>query len=157
MAHPHFWKLSQGEGHFDFDEILWSIEQRLAYVHKGSKAKGISSRTQIEDFVNAPIGDYFYLTHGNAGVYLLGQLSGPANYFSEYGMGWIDRPFRLVLRSIKEDTYDGLDKWWTPNHNSTFVPIPEDELALFEELIFKPYFGVTLRKYGIKKGRVKRK
>jgi len=113
---PKFWKLSQGPEHFRLDEILWSIEKRLAYVHKDSGAKGLSSKTQAQEFIDAPIGDYFYLTHGTIGIYLVGQLVGPANIFSEYGDGWIDRQFRLIFRSITRDPYNGtLKKWWTPN------------------------------------------
>lgn len=148
---PTFWKLSQGTEHFAFDEILWSIEKRLAYIHKDSGAKGKNLQTQVQDFIDAPIGDYFYLTYGNNGIYLLGQLVGPANFFSEYCKGWIDRPFRLVLRSTKRDPYDGPKKWWTPNERSTFTHVPPDELPLFEEYILKPFFNITLKKYGLKK------
>lgn len=104
---PNIWKLSQGPDHFSFDEILWSIEKRLIYIHKDSGAKGQKFETQADEFVNAPIGDYFYLTHGNKGIYLLGQIIGPPNIFSEYKGGYIDRPFRLILRSIKNDQYEG--------------------------------------------------
>lgn len=147
---PKFWKLSQGFTDFSFSELLTSIEQRLVYVHKDTAAKGQSEVTQGENFVSAAIGDYFYLTHGNAGgIYLLGQFTGPANYFSSYGDGWIDRPFRIISRAIKQDSYSGQNKWWTPNHNSTFVQVPESELGLFEELILQPYFDISLKKYGI--------
>jgi hypothetical protein len=148
---PNFWKLSQGTEHFTFNEILWSIEKRLAYVHKDSGAKGQSSRTQAQEFIDAPIGDYFYLTYGNSGIYLIGQLVGPANIFSEYGEGWIDRPFRLVFRSRNGDPYDGPMKWWTPNQNSTFTRVPLNELPLLEEYILKPFFDITLKKYGLNK------
>ena len=78
-----FWKLSQGFGLFTFDELLKSIEDRLIYIHKDTGAKGNSKTSQGEDFINASIGDYFYLTHGNSGgIYLLGQMTGPVNYFS---------------------------------------------------------------------------
>jgi hypothetical protein len=151
---PNFWKLSQGTEYFTFDEILWSIEKRLAYVNKDSGAMGQSSKTQAQEFIDAPIGDYFYLTYGCIGIYLIGQLIGPANVFSEYGEGWIDRPFRLVFRSIKKEAYDGPMKWWTPNENSTFTRVPPSELPLFEEYILKPYFDKTLKEYGLKKSGV---
>jgi hypothetical protein len=72
---PTFWKLSQGTKFFDYDELLQSIEDRLVYVHKDTKAKGISNTPQGQNFADAKIGDYFYLTHGNAGIYLLGQFT----------------------------------------------------------------------------------
>ncbi len=146
---PTFWKLSQGFAEFSFQNLITSIEDRLVYVHKDTGAKGRMETTQGEDFINASIGDYFYLTHGNAGgVYLLGQFSGPANYFSSYGDGWLDRPFRIIARAKKQDSYSGIEKWWTPNHNSTFVKVPENEFDLFEERILLPYFNISLRSFG---------
>lgn len=149
---PNFWKLSQGPDHFSFDELLKSIDKKLIYIHTDSGAKGQRYETQAEEFINASIGDYFYLTHGNQGIYLIGQIIGPANIFSEYA-GYIDRPFRLIFRSINTDPYEGQIKWWTPNENSTFVSIPGQELPLFEEIILKPYFNVTFKKFNIQRRR----
>ncbi|MCD0493740.1 hypothetical protein LQD23_15745 [Chromobacterium violaceum] len=147
---PKFWKLSQGYKEFSFSDLLTSIEDRLVYVHKDTGPKGQSELTQGEQFIAADIGDYFYLAHGNVGgVYLLGQFSGPANYFSSLGDGWLDRPFRVIARAVSQASYNGPNKWWTPNHNSTFVPIPESELNMFEELILQPYFDISLKDYGI--------
>lgn len=147
---PKFWKLSQGYNEFSFSDLLTSIEERLVYVHKDTGAKGQSEFTQGEQFITADVGDYFYLAHGNTGgVYLLGQFTGPANYFSSFGNGWLDRPFRIIARAISQESYKGPNKWWTPNHNSTFVQVPESELNMLEELILKPYFDITLKKYGI--------
>ena len=146
---PTFWKLSQGPYYFDFSEILQSIEDRHVYVHKDTEAKGISHNSQGEDFLNARIGDYFYLTHGNHGVYILGQFTGPANFFSDKGEGWLDRPFRIIRRSSETAQYDDVEKWWTPNHNSTFVRVPEDEVEMFEELILTPYFDIELEKFAL--------
>src|SRR5262249_23598944 len=86
---PRFCKLSQGDwSDFTDRDILDSIKERLVYVHGDTKALGTSSTTQGEEFLNAPIGDYFYLTRGNRGIYLLGQFSGPPNFFSPLGKGW---------------------------------------------------------------------
>lgn len=145
---PKFWKLSQGYGEFNFEDLLTSIEKRLVYVHRDTAAKGRTGTSQGENFINANIGDYFYLTHGNAGgIYLLGQFTGPANYFS-YEPGWIDRPFRIIARAMHQNPYVGPEKWWTPNHNSTFVQIPYDEMPLFEKTILQPYFDISLEEYG---------
>ena len=146
---PKFWKLSQGAAIFTPDQMLDSVAQRLVYVHKDTKAKGTSGQTQADDFITAPIGDYFYLTHGNAGIYVLGQFSGPANLFSTEGDGWLDRPFRVIKSSRSRDSYSGPHKWWAPNDNSTFTAVPESELSLFEEHILQPYFDITLAQYGI--------
>lgn len=100
-------------------------------------------------FMKAPIGDYFYLTHGNQGIYLLGQFSGPANIFSARGKGWADRPFRLIRLAERIRPYKGPKKWWTPNENSTFIRVPDHEIGLFEELILSPHFGMRLKDFWI--------
>jgi hypothetical protein len=146
---PKFWKLSQGTKEFGLRGIIESINSGLVYVHKDTRSKGISSTSQAEDFINANIGDYFYLTHGNEGVYLLGQFIGPANLFSKYGDGWLDREFKFIFASNNSKSYSGEHKWWTPNDNSTFIRVPEHELELFESEILQPYFDVTLCEFGI--------
>lgn len=146
---PTFWKLSQGWKQFDYQSILWTISKGLVYVHNDTKAKATSLTSQAQDFVGAPIGDYFYLTHGNHGIYLLGQFAGPPNLFSTKGKGWLDRPFRMVMPSIKRDHYEGPHKWWTPSDHSTFTAVPDDELELFEREILRPFFGVRLKDFGL--------
>ncbi len=147
---PNFWKLSQGNRLFTPTDIVKSIADRLVYVHKDTKAKGSNGTTQADDFCRSPIGDYFYLTHGNLGIYILGQFSGPVNILSEYGEGWLDRPFRIILYSLRiNQPYIGEVKWWTPNENSTFTKVPDYELSLFEQLILTPYFNIKLADYGL--------
>lgn len=151
MFVPHFWKLSQGAGYFSFSEVIDSINDRLVFIHKDTGALGASGETQAQLFVSAPTGDYFYLTHGNIGVYLLGQFSGPANIFSRYGEGWLDRPFRLIRSAKDGASYSGDLKWWSPNFNSTFTRVPPEEIELFEEKILSPFFGIRLADFGIQR------
>jgi hypothetical protein len=146
---PTFWKLSQGPDYFSYQEILKSIESRLVYVHQETPAKGTSSKTQGQCFIEAKIGDYFYFTYGNYGIYLIGQFISPANIFSDKGDGWIDRPYRLIFHSKSNNYFKGDQKWWTPNDNSTFTLVPEHELTLFENLILKPFFDINLKNFGI--------
>lgn len=145
---PTFWKLSQGTEFFTYEDMLQSVEDRLVYVHKDTAAQGQSSVSQGQAFVEANVGDYFYLTHGNNGVYLLGQFTGPINYFSSWGDGWSDRPFRVISRSKTQEHYTGTQKWWSPNHRSTFIKVPEHELSMFEEGILIPFFNLHLKDYG---------
>ena len=145
---PKFWKLSEGPDFFSVAAIIKSIEQRLVFIGKDTHALGRSSNSQVEDFVKADVGDYFYLTHGVNGIYLLGQFTGPANYISERD-GWIDRPFRLIKPSNEVDKINGPDKWWMPNHNSTFCVVKEDELSEFESLILTPYFELSLGDFNL--------
>ena len=144
---PRFWKLSQGD--FSAQDTLLSIEQRLVYVHGQTRAKGVSSVSQGEDFTNALIGDYFYVTHGNKGIYILGQFSGPPNILSARGDGWVDRPFRFIRAAVEVKHYSGPDKWWAPNNNSTFTRVPDHELKLFEDSILWPHFGIRLSEFGV--------
>lgn len=147
---PSFWKLSQGTQYFSYAEIIESIATGLVYVHKDTGAKSISDLTQVENFIGAPIGDYFYLTHGNEGVYLIGQFSGATNLFSKYGDGWLERPFKFIFPSVTRNKYSGVHKWWSPSDNSTFTKVKDGELNLFEQEILKPHFDVNLEKFGIK-------
>ena len=128
--------------------MLQSIEDRLVYMHKDTAAKGQTTKPQGQAFADAKIGDYFYLTHGNNGVYILGQFIGPINYFSKKGEGWSDRPFRIIFRSKTTEKYRGEHKWWTPNDHSTFIMVPESELEQFEKEILSPFFGLNLKEYG---------
>tara|TARA_R110002126_G_C10377459_1_gene493950 strand:+ start:115 stop:567 length:453 start_codon:yes stop_codon:yes gene_type:complete len=146
---PKFWKLSQGTDFFDHQDLAASIECKLVHVHADTAAKGKSLEAQGVRFIEAEIGDYFYLTHGNQGVYLLGQFSGPANIFSLKGDGWVDRPFRLIRYAKPNTRYDGPHKWWAPNDRSTFTAVPEHELIDFETHILSPYFGIFFEQFGI--------
>lgn len=144
-----FWKLSQGTEYFSRSDISSSIEQRLVYVHLDTPAKGQSVVTQAENFIQAEIGDYFYLTHGNRGICLLGQFTGPVNVFSSKGDGWADRPFRIIRLANSNIGYEGPNKWWAPNHRSTFVQVPETEVEEFEQHILEPFFDISLVDYGV--------
>ena len=146
---PKFWKLSQGTREFELKDIIESINAGLVYVHKDTRGKATSSTTQAEDFIGASIGDYFYLTHGNEGIYLLGQFVGPANLFSKYGEGWLEREFKFIFASNNSSKYTGEHKWWTPNDNSTFTRVPENEIQLFEKEILIPFFEVKLEDFGV--------
>lgn len=154
---PVFWKLSMGPGSSgeDFKNILavldW-LRHGLVLVHKDTRAKGTSKTTQGERFMEADrLGEFFYLCHGNEepSVLLLGQFIGPANPFSARGEGWADRTFRWIRTSGSTKRFKGEQKIWAPNHNSTFVKVPEHELGMFEEVILGPYFAIELADFGI--------
>lgn len=149
MNVPQFWKLSQGAKSFWFSEVIDSVNDRLVFIHKDAGALGTTTESQAQLFVEAPIGDYFYLTHGNEGIYLLGQFSGPANIFSAHD-GWFDRPFRLIRSANTGTYYRGDRKWWSPNFNSTFARVPVEEIEMFEEKILSPFFGIRLADFGIR-------
>ena len=142
--------MGPGTGGGDFKHILEVVDwlrQGVVLVHKDTRAKGTSQTTQGENFVESDrTGEYFYVCHGNEApsIILLGQFTGPANLFSARRGGWAERPFRWIKTAILTKPYMGEPKWWAPNHNSTFVMVPEDELAMFESTILAPYFGMEL-------------
>ncbi|MBP9956631.1 hypothetical protein [Geopseudomonas guangdongensis] len=146
---PNFWKLSQGPQYFSYAEIIESIAHGLVYLHKDTGAKGTSATSQAEDFIAAPTGDYFYLTHGNQGMYLIGQFCGPANLFSKYGDGWLERPYKFIVPAVTAQRYEGPHKWWAPSDHSTFTRVAPGDLALFERTILKPHFDLDLARFGI--------
>lgn len=138
-----FWKLSEGKD-FTFEEVIDSINEGLVYVHRWTKPKGAMHKSQAQLFVEAAIGDHFFLTRGNKFVCLLGQFTRLANFISKFGDGWMDRPFRRIRSSLLDKPYSGPKHWWTPNEDSTFVQVPEGQLKVFEEHLLWPYFALTL-------------
>lgn len=146
---PIFWKVSQSPRFFSYAEFLQSLSDHLVYVHKDTLAKAGASRSQGEDFVTASIGDYFYMTHGNHGIYVLGQFTGPVNLFSLKGRGWLDRPYRPLRFSQDRKTYGGPKKRWAPNENSTFIQVPETDLGMFEKQVLSPYFDLRLKNFQV--------
>ncbi len=154
---PVFWKLSMGPGTAGGDfknilEVLDWLRHGLVLVHKDTKAKGTSQKTQGQAFVERDrLGEYFYLCHGNQepAILLLGQFTGHANFFSDRGHGWADRQFRWIKTSTSTKPYKGEQKWWAPNHNSTFIEVPESELGMFESDILTPYFDLKLADFRI--------
>jgi hypothetical protein len=147
---PSFWKLGQGVDHFNVQEIQESIHDQLVYVHKDAGPAGREQFRQGEHFAQAAIGDYFYLTHGMHGIYVLGQFTGPVNVFSRKPGGWLDRPFRVIRFANKKADYTGDDGVWAPQEESGFVRIPERLLPHFEEQVLKPYFDLDLTEFAVR-------
>lgn len=154
---PTFWKLSMGPGNAakDFPTVLdvldW-LRRGVVLVHKNTLPQATSSESQGEHFVDpARDGEYFYLCHGNQdpSIIMLGQFNGPTNYLCERGDGWAERPFRWIKTARLAKTFGGPHKWWTPNHNSTFVRVPQSDWPLFESEILIPYFGFRLSDFGV--------
>ncbi len=143
---PNFWKISHVNDHISEEEFETFYENRLIVVHKTTAAKGTSKKTQGEDFMTTmKKGDYFYLCRGNS-IRLLGRIDvEEALENSQKKDNWFERKYTIVAESKDISPYKGKGKWWTPNHNSTCIRIPEDDWAQFEDLILKPYFNKTRR------------
>lgn len=142
---PSIWKISHGTESTgisgEYKKIF--MERGVVVVHSSTKAKAMSKVSQGELFAySMKKGDYFYLCYGNK-IQLLGQItSNDAVENPEIKDGWYERSYRVVAMPKINDSYEGVKKWWTPNNNSTCIKV--DEKPLFEELILKPYFGLTV-------------
>lgn len=144
-ASPSIWKISHGTestGISDENKRIF-MDRGVVVVHGTTKAKATSKVTQGELFTQSiKMGDYFYLCYGNR-IQLLGQItSNEVVENPEIKDGWYERPYRVVAVPKNNLPYDGVKKWWTPNDNSTCIKV--DDKPLFEELILKPYFGLTV-------------
>jgi len=142
---PSIWKISHGKdatGIPEKNRIIFE-SRSVAVVHSKTKAKAFSKVTQGQYFMDAiRKGDYFYLCYGSR-IRLLGQFTGSrAVPNPEMRNGWYEREYRLIAKAALDRPYTGLQKWWTPNDNSTCIRV--DEKELFEKLILTPYFHMTL-------------
>ncbi len=143
---PNFWKISHGNEHISEKEFETFYENRLIVVHKTTAAKGTSKKMQGEDFMTTmKKGDFFYLCRGNS-IQLLGRIDvDEAVENLQKKDNWFERKYTIIAESKDISPYKGKGKWWTPNHNSTCIRVPEDDWVQFEDLILKPYFNKTRR------------
>ncbi|MCD8306029.1 MAG: EVE domain-containing protein [Prevotella sp.] len=140
---PNIWKISEGESRLKpFRDVF--KERSVVVVDGDTRAKGTSEVSQGEYFIqNIKAGDFFYLCYGNS-IQLLGRFTNnSAVPNSELGENWHERSYELIATSIDTTPYKSTSKWWTPNNNSTCIMVG-DELPLFETLILKPYFNMTV-------------
>lgn len=140
--HPdiHYWKVSHGEKDFTNEQRRSYIEQHTIHVHEDTlKGQGDHFATVMKE------GDFFYLCHGNDdGIRIFGRVAGPA-VPSLHGKGWLQRKYDVIFMGIRpSDKYNGIQKGWAPNYNSTCKIIPDEELSLFESEILMPFFGKRL-------------
>lgn len=139
-------KLSQGKD-FALEKHKLLVEKGLVSVHKDTPAMASSSITQGESFINAKIGDYFYLCKGNDFFELIGQFTGEARPSEKElfdDLNWYVRSFKTIAKFTKKGKYSGQKKWWTPNNNSTFIEISKKELNLANNIIFNPFFSLSV-------------
>lgn len=142
---PAIWKISHGKkatGISNQNKILFE-NRNVVVVSSKTKAKASSNISQGQAFINEiKKGDFFYLCYGNS-IQLLGQfISEKAVLNAEIKNGWYERQYRIIAKSKNTSAYTGIKKWWTPNDNSTCIKVKEENL--FEELILKPYFDMSL-------------
>jgi hypothetical protein len=142
---PAIWKISHGS----ISESNRSIfeDRKVAVVHSTTKAKAVSKVSQGESFMDSiKKGDYFCLCYGNS-IRILGQFTTDKPVLNpEMEDGWYERSYRVISESKDASGYKGVQKWWSPNDNSTCIRVENDDQKLFEEAILVPYFDMTLSK-----------
>lgn len=131
------WKLSHGLNDFSVDERKGYLQAEFGVMH------GETAKSQGENFQEAPVGDLFFLCHGNDSLPLVGQFTSMPEP-CEKGDGWLQRRYRVLKPSIKQGGYQGGQKGWTPNYRSTFKKVPAQDLPEFETALLKPFFGTEL-------------
>ncbi len=143
---PAIWKISH-----ETDSVSMSdqnkqlfLERNVIVVQSMTSANASTNALQEELFTSAiRKGDYFFLCYGNR-IHLLGQIiSDDAVENQELKNGWFERPYRVIANAIISDPYNGIKEWWTPNDNTTCLKV--DDKPLFEDLILKPYFGLSIK------------
>ena len=154
---PAFWKISHGPDFISAAEAKIFEDKQVVVVQKDTKAKAISKISQGENFMlSMKKGDYFYLCCGNS-IRLLGRItSDDAVLNPEKKEGWYQRPYSVIAKSKDLSPYKNTKKWWTPNDNSTCIRIGKPEESLFEKLILKPYFDITLEAFMSNQAAVRR-
>lgn len=150
------WKMSHGwHRPEELSEREYLLNNNYVSTHIECGSLGGSAVTQGEYFCHhVEKGDYFYLCYSRE-VVLFGRFSDDKllpypemsnMQFRKLKEQWYKRKYDKIADSFdRKHLYNGTDKWWTPNHNSTFCPIKDSELGLFEELILKPYFKLRLK------------
>ena len=144
---PVIWKISHGTDATGVSKETKEdlLKRNVVGMHGDTRAKATSKITQGEAFRNSiRKGDYFYLCYG-VQVKLFGRFTtDDAEENPDIRDGWIEREYETIAETVSDKPYDGVQKWWTPNDNSTCIQV--DDLPLFETTILQPYFNMTLKK-----------
>lgn len=144
--------MSGKTGEINEDDFNYFNERNLIVVNGSTKAKGVSSESQGDTFSKQmKIGDYFYLCRGNNNMEIIGKICSDAVEceLEEHGVdGWLQRYYEIVSDAIKEDPYKNVNKWWSPNNNSTCVKIPKSEIDLANRTLFAPFFSTIFEYEG---------
>lgn len=138
-------KISHGPGPISDAHYQELLSLNAIVINEATNPIGTSSNSQYNDFMEANIGDYFYLCRGNRRIELVGVIKSEAEIceIQELGSeGWYQRSYNVIAIAAANDGYKGESKkWWLPSFNSTFREIPRSDFSLANREIFIPFFG----------------
>lgn len=142
-------KISHGTTFFDYNDHVVMLKNKLVSVHPDTAAKGISSKTQYENFIDAEKGDLIFLCRSNETVDVIGMFKDKRPLYSlikkHYDFDWVDREFVILYEAKNNDAHHkGREKWWLPGDNSTCNEVKKEDYALFEDMILKPVFEKSI-------------
>lgn len=143
-----FWKVSHGKDSFNDTQFDWLLENNLLAIHRDT------GRNQADSFLNDLCeGDIVCLSKSNKVRALVKVESTDVinidNYHdSPLGEQWLLKPYSVIKLLPKFQVYDGPQKGWTPNYNSTCFSVPSKDFELFEKLLLKSFFDSTLEELG---------
>jgi len=143
-----FWKVSHGKDSFNDTQFDWLLENNLLAIHRDT------GRNQADSFLNDLCeGDIVCLSKSNKVRALVKVESTEVINIDTYddsplGEQWLLKPYSVIKLLPKFQVYDGPQKGWTPNYNSTCFTVPRKDLVSFEHLLLKPFFDKTLMAFG---------
>lgn len=129
------WKVSHGVGSFSPEEIDRYLGENQITVH--------ADNTRMAFVNKMSVGDYFYLCNGNKKVLLVGKVTSDS-FDNSMKDGWKSRQYEVICQAINDSSYSGPKHKWTPSGFSTISEVKPELYDSFQELILKPFFGITL-------------
>lgn len=150
MTEPVIWKISEGKNRNGVPEHLRSVleDRKVVVVNQTTLPLASQKVSQGDSYMyEIKKGDYFYLCYASE-IVLFGQFTDDEAVLNQEMVDewddydWFERPYRIIANSIDRNKYTGKKKLWTSNYNSTCVKVNDNQL--FEDLILKPYFDLTI-------------
>lgn len=129
-------KLSMSDNTFSGQELEVFAGQQIVVAGR------VMGGGQGDSFPKTEVGTLFYLCYGNS-VQLIGRLTSEAEPTSK-GDDYAQRHYEILFQATRHDPFTANQEKWTPRGISTFWQVPPHRLSDFEELLLRPYFGITL-------------
>lgn len=129
-------KLSMSDNTFSGQELEVFASRQLVVAGR------VMGGGQGDSFPKTEVGTLFYLCYGNS-VQLIGRLTSEAEPTFK-GDDYAQRHYEILFQATRHDPFTANQEKWTPRGISTFWQVPPHRLSDFEELLPRPYFGITL-------------